>query len=109
MTLAPFHRIWPRRLQGRLLLTVALALLVVQAISAGLLYSAQAQRIETGMVHSAAIRLFAASQETSTSPDAPVAEIRSPAAGSQGLSAVLHSLRVTRATSVPTPDSAMTQ
>ena len=56
-------RWWPRSLRDQLLLAVALALLVAQAISAGLLYSAQSERRQTGLVHSAAMRLFAANHE----------------------------------------------
>lgn len=55
--------IWPKSLQGQLLLAVALALLLAQAISAVLLYSAQVERREAALVHAAAIRLFAANRE----------------------------------------------
>ena len=55
--------IWPRSLQGQLLLAVALALLLAQGISAVLLYSAQVERREAALVHAAAIRLFAANRE----------------------------------------------
>ena len=57
------RRLWPRSLQGQLLLAVALALLVAQAISGALLYRAQAERREAALVHAAAIRLFAAQHE----------------------------------------------
>lgn len=56
-------RIWPKSLQGQLLLAVALALLLAQGISASLLWRAQAERREMGLVHAAAIRLFAANRE----------------------------------------------
>jgi len=56
-------RLWPRSLQGQLLLAIALALLLAQGISAVLLYRAQAERREAAMVHAAAIRLFAAGRE----------------------------------------------
>jgi signal transduction histidine kinase len=56
-------RLWPRSLQGQLLLAVAAALLLAQAISAVLLYRAGAERREAALVHAAAIRLFAAQHE----------------------------------------------
>lgn len=55
--------IWPRSLQGQLLLAVALALLLAQGISAVLLYRAQAERREAALVHTAAMRLFGAARE----------------------------------------------
>jgi len=55
--------IWPRSLQGQLLLAVALALLLAQGLSAALLYNAQLERREAALVHAAAIRLFAANRE----------------------------------------------
>jgi signal transduction histidine kinase len=55
--------IWPKSLQGQLLLAVALALMLAQGISAVLLYSAQVERREAALVHAAAIRLFAANRE----------------------------------------------
>ncbi|MCC6924463.1 ATP-binding protein [Novosphingobium sp.] len=58
-----FGGIWPKSLQGQLLLAVALALLLAQGISAALLYSAQVERREAALVHAAAIRLFAANRE----------------------------------------------
>jgi signal transduction histidine kinase len=57
------RRLWPRSLQGQLLLAVALALLVAQGISGALLYRAQAERRQAALVHAAAIRLFAAQHE----------------------------------------------
>lgn len=57
------RRLWPRSLQGQLLLAVAGALLLAQAISAALLYRAGAERREAALVHAAAIRLFAAQHE----------------------------------------------
>lgn len=56
-------RLWPRSLQGQLLLAVALALLLAQGISAVLLYRAQAERREAALVHTAALRLFSAARE----------------------------------------------
>jgi signal transduction histidine kinase len=57
------RRLWPHSLQGQLLLAVALALLLAQAISAALLYRAGTERREAALVHAAAIRLFAAQHE----------------------------------------------
>ncbi|MFC0590074.1 sensor histidine kinase [Novosphingobium aquiterrae] len=54
----PLRRLWPRSLQGQLLLAVALALLLAQAISATLLYSAQNDRRNAALVHTAAMRLL---------------------------------------------------
>lgn len=54
------RRLWPRSLQGQLLLAVAMALLIAQAISAVLLWRAQAERREAGLVHTAAIKLVGA-------------------------------------------------
>jgi signal transduction histidine kinase len=55
--------LWPRSLQGQLLLAVALALLIAQTISAVLLYRAQNDRREAALIHTATIRLFAAVRE----------------------------------------------
>lgn len=63
MTSPPPRHFWPRRLQGQLLLAIALAVLLAQGISATLLYRAQAERREAGLVHTAAMRLFAAGHE----------------------------------------------
>lgn len=52
-------RLWPRSLQGQLLLAVALALLLAQAIGAALVWREQAERREAALVHAAAIRLVA--------------------------------------------------
>ncbi len=51
-------RLWPRSLQGQLLLSVALALLLVQTFSAFLLYRGQMERREASAVHAAAFRLL---------------------------------------------------
>ena len=56
-------RLWPRSLQGQLLLAVALALLVAQGISAVLLWRAQAERREAALVHAAAIKLVSAGND----------------------------------------------
>lgn len=55
--------LWPRSLQGQLLLAVALALLLAQSISAALLYRAQNERREAALIHTATLRLFAAVRE----------------------------------------------
>lgn len=55
--------LWPRSLQGQLLLAIALALLLAQGISAALLYRAQAERREAALLHTAALRLFSAARE----------------------------------------------
>ena len=54
------HNMLPRSLRGQVLLALALALLVAQAISAALLYRAQAERHDFALVHTAAFRLFGA-------------------------------------------------
>ncbi len=59
--------LWPRSLQGQLLLAVALALLLAQTISAVLLYRAQNERREAALIHTATIRLFAELREVSGS------------------------------------------
>lgn len=53
------RKFWPRSLQGQMLLSVALALLLAQAIGAVLLYRAQAERRDALLVHTAALRVFA--------------------------------------------------
>ncbi len=55
--------LWPRSLQGQLLLAIALALLLAQVISAALLYRAESDRREAALVHTAALRLFGAARE----------------------------------------------
>ncbi|MFN5783013.1 MAG: two-component sensor histidine kinase, partial [Novosphingobium sp.] len=52
-------RLWPRSLQRQLLLAVALALLVGQAINGALLYRAQSERRDAAVVHTVAFRLYA--------------------------------------------------
>ena len=56
-------RIWPRSLQGQLLLAIALALLLAQGISATLIYRSQVERREAALIHTAALRLFGAARE----------------------------------------------
>lgn len=53
-------RLWPRSLQGQLLLAVAVALLLGQAINATLLYRAQAERREAALMSTVAFRLYGA-------------------------------------------------
>jgi signal transduction histidine kinase len=50
-------RLWPRSMTGQLMLAVALALLVVQGLSAFLIYRAQYQQREADFVNSAAFRI----------------------------------------------------
>lgn len=61
--MAARFRPWPRSLQGQLLLAIAAALLLAQGISAALLWRAQAERREAALIHTAAMRLFAATRE----------------------------------------------
>lgn len=56
-------RLWPRSLQGQLLLGIALAVLLAQGISAALLWRAQVERREAALIHTAAIRIVTASRE----------------------------------------------
>ncbi|HQS70275.1 MAG: two-component sensor histidine kinase [Novosphingobium sp. 28-62-57] len=56
-------RLWPRSLQGQVLLAIALALLVAQTISAVLIWREQVHRREVSMVSSAAFRLVGPSPE----------------------------------------------
>lgn len=51
-------RLWPRNLQGQLLLAVALTLLLAQGISAVLIRSAQNERRDAALIHTAAMRLL---------------------------------------------------
>jgi signal transduction histidine kinase len=51
-------RLWPRSLTGQLMLTVALALLLAQTISAILIYRAQTEMREAALIHTAAFRLL---------------------------------------------------
>lgn len=52
-------RVWPKSLKGQMLLALALALLLAQTFSALLLYRAQEQRHQDGLIHAMAFRLFA--------------------------------------------------
>lgn len=51
-------KLWPRSLQGQVLLAIALALLIAQTISAVLIWREQNHRRESGMVSSAAFKLL---------------------------------------------------
>lgn len=53
-----FARWWPRSLQGQLLLAIALALLVAQGLSAGLMWRMQHERHFAGLVNYAAFSLL---------------------------------------------------
>ena len=55
-------KLWPKSLKGQVLLTLALALMLAQAISAVLIYRAQTNLRQNALIHSAAIRLISASQ-----------------------------------------------
>ncbi len=59
----PLMRFWPKSLKGQMLLAIALALLLVQTFGAILLYRAQHDRREAGLIHSVAMRLFTATRE----------------------------------------------
>ena len=64
-----FTRMWPRSLQGQLLLGIALAVLLAQGISATLLWRAQVERREAALIHTAAIRIVTASREAAEAAD----------------------------------------
>jgi signal transduction histidine kinase len=51
-------RLWPRSLLGQMLLSVALALLVAQGLSAALLWRAEEQRRETSILNAIAFRVI---------------------------------------------------
>ncbi len=61
--------LWPRSLQGQMLLAVALALLLAQTFSAVLLYRAQTERRDASLVHAAAMRLLTATRALLPSPE----------------------------------------
>lgn len=52
------RRLWPRSLQGQVLLAIGLALLLAQALNAVLIYRAMAERRDMALVHAAAFRLL---------------------------------------------------
>lgn len=59
MNVSVLHRFLPRSLLGQMLLSVALALLVAQGISAVLLYRAEQHRREVGLTNALAFQLIA--------------------------------------------------
>jgi len=61
-------RLWPRSLQGQLLLAVALALLLGQAINGVMLYRAQTDRREAALMHTIAFRLYGALRDDDEVP-----------------------------------------
>ncbi len=61
-------RLWPRSLQGQLLLAVAVALLLGQGINAVMLYRAQAERRDGALVNTVAFRLYGALREEGDRP-----------------------------------------
>ncbi|MEY2942116.1 MAG: hypothetical protein RLY97_130, partial [Pseudomonadota bacterium] len=63
--------LWPQRLQGQILLVMALALLLAQSINAALIYGARQERRDAAMVHSAAMRLFVATRQIPPPPLPP--------------------------------------
>ncbi|MDB5724954.1 MAG: two-component sensor histidine kinase [Novosphingobium sp.] len=56
------RRLWPSSLKGQVLLTIGLALLLAQGLNAALIYRAQAERREMGVLSAAAFRLLIESQ-----------------------------------------------
>lgn len=56
-------RLWPRSLQGQLLLAVAVALLLGQAVNATLLYRSQSDRREAAVLQTVAFRLYGAMRD----------------------------------------------
>ncbi|MEO5598146.1 MAG: ATP-binding protein [Novosphingobium sp.] len=60
------NRILPTSLKGQILLAMAVALMLAQGVSAVLLYRAQHDRRESGVVHTAAMRLFSAIRQLPT-------------------------------------------
>lgn len=50
-------RLWPSSLKGQVMLAMGLALLLAQGLSAVLVFRAQSERRESGLLHGAAIRL----------------------------------------------------
>ncbi len=61
-------RLWPRSLQGQMLLGIALALLLAQAVGAMLIYREQADRRQAQLVHTAALRIFGVLRDEGTLP-----------------------------------------
>ena len=66
------RRLWPSSLTGQLMLTVALALLLAQTVSALLIYRAQTEMRDAALIHTAAFRLlWAARIDTARRPEMP--------------------------------------
>lgn len=63
-------RLWPRSLHGQVLLALALALLLAQAVSSVLLYRSQLERRNEALVHTVAFRLFLAVRRGPPGPSA---------------------------------------
>lgn len=60
--------LWPRSLRGQVLLAIALALFLAQAIGAMLLYRAQHERMQGTLIHNAAFRLIVAARGEAEGP-----------------------------------------
>ncbi|PLK27336.1 HAMP domain-containing sensor histidine kinase [Novosphingobium sp. TH158] len=56
-------RLWPSSLLGQVLLSIALSLMLAQAVSAVLIYRAQHERRESALLHSAAFRMIIAMRQ----------------------------------------------
>ena len=72
------RRLWPQSLKGQVLLTMALALLLAQTVSAVLIYRAQASLRQDALIHTAAIRLVTASQRQEAGAETPGASLKPP-------------------------------
>ena len=66
-------RLWPRSLKGQMLLAVALALLLAQALHAVLLYRALSEQRDIALVHTAAFRLMRADRGDAVPASGPSA------------------------------------
>jgi len=86
-------RLWPRSLQGQLLLAVAVALLLGQTINGVLLYRAQTERREAALIHTVAFRLYGALRDDD---EAVPRRFRRPPA-----EAIMQGLRGTREPAAP--------
>ncbi len=62
---------WPRSLQGQLMLSIGLALLLAQGLSAALRWRAQEDRREAAAVHVAAMRLVSPDHDAAIDPPLP--------------------------------------
>ena len=97
--------LWPRSLKGQVLLAMALALFMAQAIGALLLYRAQHERIEGALLHNAAFRLIVASRTNDLDGD-PHDEPRGPPPGGfsrdhQRPPPEMHRMRLERTAAMP--------